>query len=59
MQVKKIETFKEWLLLKNLKLCNRKPKTETEFDIKLLLDKTPTTQNEKRKKRFQTANYHF
>jgi hypothetical protein len=51
MQVKKIETFKEWLLFKNLKLCNRRPTTETEYDIKLLLDKTTTTQNEKRKKR--------
>lgn len=51
MQVNKIETFKEWLLFKNLKLCNRRPQTHTEYNIKLLLDKTQTTQNEKRKKR--------
>ena len=52
MQVNKIETFKSWLLYNNTELCNRKPRTRTEHDIKLLLDKTPTTQNENRKKRF-------
>jgi len=51
MQVKKIETFKDWLLHRNLKLCNRISTTKTESDIKLLLVKTTTTTNEKRKKR--------
>lgn len=64
MQVNKIETFKEWLLFKNFKLCNRRPQTENELDIKTLFEQITNNtikdkKNDKKRKKFQTTNYRF
>lgn len=62
MNITKIETFKDWLISKNLRLTNARPKTETELDIKIILErenqnkpKIKIKRNEK--KRFQTSTY--
>jgi hypothetical protein len=40
MNITKIETFKEWLISKNLRLTNQPPKKRNEFSIKILLERT-------------------